>query len=173
MKPKSIILMARWAIGKATSRLLLLAVLLAIASSASAQSITNPIAVLKKHILGTTNLTAAQIVTYGDSIDKYCYQISTNSVALAAALDLVTTYDNTKGAIFTTTTTKNGLTRDAAGFELAQALFDFQQGIIDKSYNNQSAKLTTYYQYCEQHQVRHLDLLPRSGGAARQHQPRV
>ena len=112
-------------------------------SPATAQSITNPIAQLKNHVLGTATLTAAQIVTQGNSIQTNIRQVGTNSVALAAALDLVDTYDTTVGALFTTTATKNGFTRDGAGFELAQALFDLQQGLLDYAYT--PANLVTYF----------------------------
>ncbi len=124
-----------------------LALLLAVLclSSAHAQSITNPIAQLKSHILGTTTLTAAEIVTEGNSIQTSITQVGTNAVALAAALDLVATFDaSTNKALFTVgSTTYGGFTRDGAGKELAQALFDLQQGIMDYTYK--SANLATYY----------------------------
>jgi len=124
----------------------LLLLLLALGSSpALAQSITNPIAALKNHITGAAPLTAAQIVAQGNSIQSNIKQVGTNDVALAAALDLVATYDSTDGALFTTASTKNGFPRDGAGYELEQAMFDLQQGIIDQTYNNNSANLTTYY----------------------------
>ena len=114
-------------------------------SPAHAQSITNPIAQLKSHILGTTILTAAQIVTQGNTIQTNINQVGTNDVALAAALDLVATFDaSSNKALFTVgSTTYGGFTRDGAGKELAQALFDLQQGILDYTYK--SANLVTYY----------------------------
>jgi autotransporter-associated beta strand protein len=116
------------------------------AGAAAAQSITNPIAALKNHITGVAPLTAAQIVTQGNSIQTNIRQVGTNDIALAAALDLVASYDSTIGALFTSgSPTYGGFTRDGAGDELAQALFDLQQGIIDHTYNNKSANLTTYY----------------------------
>ncbi len=112
---------------------------------ASSQSITNPIAQLKNHITGAAALTAAQIVSYGNNIQTDIRQVGTNAVALAAALDLVATYDTIEGALFTVgSPTYGGFTRDGAGDELAQALFDLQQGILDQTYNNKSANLTTY-----------------------------
>ena len=122
---------------------LLLAVLCL--SPAHGQSITNPIAQLKGHILGAATLTAAQIVAQGNSIQTDIRQVGTNDVALAAALDLVTTFDgSTNKALFTVgSTTYNGFTRDGAGDELAQTLFDLQQGILDYTYN--AANLVTYY----------------------------
>ncbi|MCX6930656.1 MAG: M60 family metallopeptidase [Verrucomicrobia bacterium] len=124
------------------SRAVIFSVLLWV-GSAPAQSITNPIAQLKNHILGVTNLTAAQIVAEGNSIQANIRQVGTNSVALAAAFDLVATFDNTIGALFVATNTKNGFTRDGAGYELEQALFDLQQGIMDYSY--MPANLVTYF----------------------------
>ncbi|HTL74533.1 MAG TPA: M60 family peptidase N-terminal accessory domain-containing protein, partial [bacterium] len=117
------------------------------AASAPAQSITNPIAALKNHITGVAPLTAAQIVTQGNNIQSNIRQVGTNDIALAAALDLVATFDaSTNKPLFTTgSTTYGGFPRDGAGDELAQALFDLQQGIIDYTYNNNSGNLTTYY----------------------------
>lgn len=112
-------------------------------SSAYGQSITNPIAALNNHISGVATLTPAQIVTQGNLIQTNILQVGTNAVALAAALDLVSNYDATIGALFTTTATKNGFTRDGSGNELAQALFDLQQGILDNSYS--SANLVSYF----------------------------
>ena len=114
-------------------------------SSAYAQSITNPIAQLKSHILGTTTLTAAEIVAQGNSIQTDIRQVGTNDVALAAALDLVATFDGSANkALFTSgSTTYGGFTRDGAGDELAQVLFDLQQGILDYTYK--SGNLVTYF----------------------------
>jgi hypothetical protein len=112
-------------------------------SPASAQTITNPIAALKNHITGVAPLTAAQIVTQDNSIQTNIRQVGTNEIALAAALDLVDTYDTTIGALFTTADTKNGFTRDRTAFELEQALFDLQQGLIDYAYKSEN--LVTYF----------------------------
>ena len=51
-------------------------------------------------------------------------------MALAAALDLVTAFDasTNKPLFMVGSATYNGFTRDGAGDELAQALFDLQQG---------------------------------------------
>ncbi|MCU0785173.1 MAG: M60 family metallopeptidase, partial [Verrucomicrobia bacterium] len=128
---------------KVSGLALLLAVLCL--SSAHGQSITNPIAQLKSHILGTTILTAAQIVAQGNSIQAGITQVGTNAVALAAALNLVATFDASPNKpLFTSgSTTYGGFTRDGAGDELAQALFDLQQGILDYTY--EPANLITYY----------------------------
>ncbi|MGN6644495.1 MAG: M60 family peptidase N-terminal accessory domain-containing protein, partial [Verrucomicrobiota bacterium] len=112
-------------------------------SSAPAQTITNSIAALKNHITGVAPLTASQIVAYGNDIQAKIKQVGTNDVALAAAFDLVNTYDTTMGALFTTTDTRNGFTRNAAGYELEQALFDLEQGMIDYSYK--AANLVSYF----------------------------
>ncbi|MGN6553312.1 MAG: M60 family peptidase N-terminal accessory domain-containing protein [Verrucomicrobiota bacterium] len=112
-------------------------------TSASAQSITNAIAALKNHITGAAPLTGAQIKTQDNSIKANIRQVGTNDVALAAAFDLVNTYDTTIGALFTTADTKNGFTRNGAGYELEQALFDLQQGMLDYSYT--PANLVTYF----------------------------
>ena len=69
---------------------------------APAQSITNPIAALKDHITGAAPLTASQIVTRGNLIQASINQVETNDIALAAALDLVATFDaSANKALFT------------------------------------------------------------------------
>lgn len=113
---------------------LALASLLLCAVSAPAQNITDAIAAIKNHILESAPLTADQIKVQRKTIQKNLPELGTNEVALAAALDLVSNYDAKVGALFTTAATRNGFTRDAAGFELAQALFDLEQGILDNSY---------------------------------------
>jgi hypothetical protein len=117
----------------AARTLLSLACLLG-SNQASAQSATPAIAALKLHITGAAPLDDAQIKAQADVLEAGMAQVATNAPALAAAFDLVETYDAKIGPLFTTPDTKKGFPRDAAENVLTHALFDVQQGILDYAY---------------------------------------
>jgi hypothetical protein len=123
MKAKTLI--AKWQVT--------LALLLGIAS-ASGQSLTNAIAVLKLHITGVAPLADTQIQEQVQALKADMVQLGTNALALASAFDLVAAYDNKFGALFTTGSTKKGFPRDPSKEVLAHAIFDVQQGILDQAY---------------------------------------
>lgn len=110
-----------------------LALLLCVAS-ASGQSITNALDALKHHLTGAVPLTEVQIKEQAEAIQVDLGQVGTNAAVLAAALDLVATYDAKVGPLFTTPDTKKGFPRDASKNVLAHAILAVQQGILDYAY---------------------------------------
>jgi len=113
--------------------LALLASLLGI-NPVTAQPATNAIAALKLHITGAAPLTDDQILAQDKLLKSGMAQLGTNASALAAAFDLVKTYDTKMGPLFTTRDTQKGFPRDASKNALAHAMMDVQQGILDYAY---------------------------------------
>jgi hypothetical protein len=103
-------------------------------TSANAQTITNALAQLQQHILGITTLTDPEICAQTEAIQSSIQQVGSSPPALAAALELVATYDAKIGALFTTPATKQGFPRDPSKAVLAHALFAVQQGILVHAY---------------------------------------
>ena len=109
-------------------------ILLAMLATATGQTITDAFTQLRNHINGGTTLTAAQINAQAAIINNNISKLGTDSVVIADALSLVSTYETKKGALFTVAPTKGGYLRDATGFELPNAMLDLEQGILDRTY---------------------------------------
>jgi len=101
---------------------------------ASAQPLASALTALKQHVTGEAPLTDAQIQTQDQLLKSGMAQLGTNASALAAAFDLVETYDAKIGPLFMTPATRKGFPREADKEVLAHALFDLQQGILDYAY---------------------------------------
>ncbi len=117
-----------------------LACLCVLASTAAlrAQTIGDAMTQLKNHVLGTAPLTASQIDGQTTVIRQNVSKLGSDSAVIAQALDLVTTFETKKGALFTVAPTRGGYLRDANGFELPNAMLALEQGILDFTYTPNS-----------------------------------
>lgn len=101
--------------------------------------LTNALKKLKDHNSGITSLTASEITAQSTVIKNNIAMLGTADSVILKAFDVVRSYDTNQGAIFTTNSTKNGFSRASiTGFELVQAMYALQQGIIDYAYTAQN-----------------------------------
>lgn len=91
---------------------------------------------LKAHIKGTNLLDAKELENHHAIVSNQISLFETDQKVIAAAFDLVDTFETIKGALFTTSNTYDGMPRTpAGGLELERAMLTIQQGLIDKSYS--------------------------------------
>jgi hypothetical protein len=120
--------------GTRVARWLLLLSLLACVGTTPAQSLNDAFSTLKQHIEGAAELDDAQLNAQREIIQTAISQVGANSALLETAFDLVKTYDQTIGPLFTTPDTKSGFPRDSARNVLAHTMMAVQQGILDFAY---------------------------------------
>jgi hypothetical protein len=92
---------------------------------------------IKKHITGTTVLTAAQIISVANTIQQNIFVIADTSTVVLDAFALVDCYETLAGPIFLNSATMGGFPNDFGatdGYELVRAVFLVQQGIMDYIY---------------------------------------
>jgi len=96
---------------------------------------------LKNHNSGTSVLSASEIKTHYTTIKSNVSLLGSADSIILQAFEVVRSYDKYKGAIFINSSTKSGFTRATiTGFELVQAMFELQQGIIDYAYTSANLK---------------------------------
>ncbi|MFA5416967.1 MAG: M60 family metallopeptidase [Bacteroidales bacterium] len=96
---------------------------------------------LKDHISGVIILPASEITVQSNTIKSNISLLAQSDSIILKAFDLVSFYDKQQGAIFINSATKNGFTRATInGFELVQAMYALQQGLIDHAYTAQNVK---------------------------------
>jgi len=100
---------------------------------------------LKNHNSGTTVLSATEIKTHYTTIKSNVSLLGSADSIILQAFEVVRSYDKYKGAIFIDSSTKQGFTRATiTSFELVQAMFEFQQGLIDYAYTSANLKRNPY-----------------------------
>jgi methionine-rich copper-binding protein CopC len=100
-------------------------------TTAAGDPLLDAITAVKNHINGTTILSAAQISTYKLAIDAEKARFATSAGAIAAAFDLVTTYDTVLGPLFVA----RGLpARASLTNDLHWAICTLMQNIMDLTY---------------------------------------
>jgi len=96
---------------------------------------------LKKHINETAVQDADQIKQQTEIIQANIDKIGQNSGIISQALDLVASYESSKGPLFMNGRTRRGFPRKpAGGLELDRALFAVQQGLIDYAFTPDNLK---------------------------------
>ena len=100
-------------------------------STAAGDPLLDAIAALKNHINGSNVLSAAQISTYKLAIDAEKSRFATSAGAIAAAFDLVTTYDTVLGPLFVA---RSLPARASVTNDLHWALCTLMQNIMDLTY---------------------------------------
>lgn len=89
----------------------------------------------KNHINGTETLTPGKILKHLKYIENNIDSLGKDEVILSQVLELVDLYETNKGPLFMNEGTRNGLDpSDHSGVELDWAMFQIQQGIIDRVY---------------------------------------
>ena len=126
---------------KITSRGILTLALWLYVVSAPAQPLNHAITALKLHITGAAPLSNDQLLEQEKTLKARVAEVGKDASILAAAFDLVATYDAKIGPLFTTPDTQNGFPRDASHNVLAHALMDVQQGILDHAYTPENVLL--------------------------------
>jgi hypothetical protein len=104
----------------------------AVQAQSSVNDLSSALSKLKKHVDGTTVLTASQITEQTTLIEKNISMIGQNESVIADALNLIKIFDVKEGPLFINTRTKSGLSpTNHTGVELDWAMFELQQGILD------------------------------------------
>ncbi len=103
--------------------------------------LTTAMTALKNHITGTSTLTNTQINSQASVIATYKDQIGDTDAYITQALDLVSTYETIKGALFlnSTTSATAGFSRtDTSSVDkaLAVAMLGVYQALIDDAFNS-------------------------------------
>lgn len=101
---------------------------------ASTSEFINSIKKIKNHISGGTQLSASELKDENTIINENIKALENDVASIEIAFELVELYENTNGALFTTSTTSSGFSRTALGMDLEFVLLAVQQGIIDYSY---------------------------------------
>jgi hypothetical protein len=101
-------------------------------TTAVGDPLLDAIAGLKGHILGTIPLSASQIEAYKLTLDAEKSRFATSSAAIAAAFDLVTTYDTVLGALFVA---RSLPARASVTNDLHWTIFNVMQNLMDLTYN--------------------------------------
>lgn len=92
---------------------------------------------LKGHITGAMPLTTEQLVQASQTIRAQIPRFGESASTISAVFDLITTFDQVKGALFVTTAT-GGLTRSAETNDLNWTIYRTMQGIMDVVYTPQN-----------------------------------
>ena len=93
----------------------------------------NAISGLREHVVGSANLTAAQITTRRTILRNNASFAGNSAASISASLDLLRVYENRNDPIF-----RDEFSRTNAStqfFALRLAMFDLQQAIMDDVYN--------------------------------------
>ena len=108
-------------------------------TTAASDPLLTALGELKDHITSTSTLTAAQIEAHKLTIDAEKSRFGNSSTVIAAAFDLVTTYDTVLGALWVA----RGLPgRSSVTNDLHWTIYTVMQDIMDVTYNANS--LATY-----------------------------
>jgi hypothetical protein len=101
--------------------------------TAPGDPLLDAIAALKSHIIGAITLSAAQIEAHKLTIDADRNRFATSADAIAAAFDLVTTFDTVKGPLWVTQSlpARASVTND----NLNWVIFTVMQYLMDLTYN--------------------------------------
>ena len=98
---------------------------------------------VKRHLLGKTTLSAADLETVRTAIAKDNKLFADNFDVINLGLEVIGLYESKYGGLFTTgTTTKGGFDRTASGYELENLMLVIMQSVIDYSYTE--ANLAAY-----------------------------
>ena len=96
---------------------------------------------LKNHISGSVILNSTEITAQSTIIKSNVALLGSADSIIIKAFDVVRSYDKYQGAIFINSSTKSGFTRATInGFELVQAMYALQQGLIDYAYTSSTLK---------------------------------
>ncbi len=96
---------------------------------------------LKDHTSGTIILNATEITAQSTIIKNNVTLLGSADSIILKAFEVVRSYEKHEGAIFINSSTKSGFTRATInGFELVQAIYALQQGLIDYAYTSSTLK---------------------------------
>lgn len=101
-------------------------------TTAAGDPLLDAFAALKNHIIGTATLSAAQIEAQKLTIDAAKSRLATSGAAIAAAFDLVTTYDTVLGALFVA---RSLPARSSVTNDLHWTIYTVMQHLMDLTYN--------------------------------------
>ena len=97
---------------------------------------------LKNHISGSVILNSTEITAQSTIIKNNVALLGSSDSIVLKAFEVVRSYEKNEGAIFINSSTKSGFTRATiSGFELVQAIYALQQGLIDYAYTSSTLKL--------------------------------
>ena len=94
---------------------------------------------LTDHISGEIVLTDSDFMDNHDLLNQHMEVLSTDAESISKSFELLELFEETFGALFTTSNTKNGFNRQYAsdGLNLHRNLILIHQGLIDHTYNNE------------------------------------
>ncbi|MCX6307825.1 MAG: hypothetical protein NTY32_02975, partial [Bacteroidia bacterium] len=96
---------------------------------------------LKDHTSGIITLNPTEITAQSTAIKNNATLLGSSDSIILKAFDVVRSYEKHQGAIFINSSTKSGFTRATNnGFELVQALYALQQGLMDYAYTSVNLK---------------------------------
>lgn len=101
-------------------------------TTAVGDPLIDAITALKDHINGHITLSAEQISTHKLTLDSEESRLGNDSVAMAAAFDLVTTYDRVRGPLFVARTLP---ARDSVTNDIHWTMYTVMQNIMDLTYS--------------------------------------
>ena len=101
-------------------------------STLPADPLVDALSALKSHITGAIPLSDAQIAAHKLTIDAEKSYFATNAAGIAAALDLVTTYDSVLGPLFVS---RSLPVRSAVTNDIHWTLYTVMQDLMDFTYN--------------------------------------
>ena len=113
---------------------LLVLVSVSVSAFAGADDISAAFGRLKGHVEGGSTLSGEQIDAQAAVIEKNIGVLGESAGCLKEALELVSFYEDTVGALFINKATRRGYRRKQDGLEIHKAVFAVQQGIIDEAY---------------------------------------
>lgn len=96
---------------------------------------------LSAHLTGQSTLTATELVAETDLLNKHLPSLGADESLVSDALGAVKLYETTRGPLFISKATKNGLPRKTKpGLEIDYAFFALQQGLLDHAYTAQNIR---------------------------------
>ena len=91
------------------------------------------------HINGDDLLTDSDFINNNDLLDQNMVALSTDMESISKSFELIELFEDTYGALFTTSNTQNGFNRQytADGLNLHRNIISIHQGLIDHSYTKE------------------------------------
>ncbi|MFB9054801.1 M60 family peptidase N-terminal accessory domain-containing protein [Formosa undariae] len=96
---------------------------------------------IKKHLLGKSTLTAAELETANETIAKDNALFADNFNVIESAFETIELFESKNGGLFTKgSSTVGGLIKTASGFELENLMITIMQAVMDNSYTEANLK---------------------------------
>ncbi|WFB37742.1 M60 family metallopeptidase [Kiritimatiellota bacterium B12222] len=97
--------------------------------------LSDTLAALNTHLNGERELSAVELQQATRYLQEDLHQLTTDKVKIQKALYVVQRYEDQRGPLFISASTRGGFPRNpTGGLELERALFTLQQGLIDYAY---------------------------------------